>query len=1063
MEWNPLEHPIVFTMPRRLTSKSAWQEHIPFAMFLVDILRPRVIVELGTQHGDSYCAFCQAVKELGLQTLCYAIGTWKSAECDGLEVLADLRAHHDQLYGTFSRLIRNTFDKAVEYFDDGTIDILHIAGHHAYKAVKDVFVCWLPKMSTRGVILLDDISVREVDFGAWKFWEEIKMQYPHLEFFHGHGLGILVVGKDQPEAFQALLSASEQDVVKVRSFFFELGYRLTQQIQQQRLSQQIEEKERIIQEFEALKLELEVQQARLRQQVEEKGQELQALKEEFAGLKRHVTNVEKQNQTLTAELTQVREELEKAQAYIDAVQSSVGWKVLEDVRRLYLRLFPRGTKRGHWFNLFLGAARVWLDEGFPALMRKVVVRIKRVLKSGTMWQIRHWPISFRIVPSNREFQVPLIPIPHPLRRRSSTVDIIVCVHNALEYVKQCLESVVRYTHPPYLLILIDDGSSEETQAYLEGFARAQGALLIRNERPRGYTRAANQGLRLSQAEYVILLNSDTMVTPGWLDRMIACAESEPSIGLVGPLSNTASWQSIPEVFNLQQDDWAENELPEGITPVDMGELVAQYSGRIYPRVRFLNGFCLLIKRKVLEKIGLFDEETFGSGYGEENDYCLRAYEAGWQLAIADDAYVYHWGSRSYSCEQRLRLRDQADQALMIKHGRRIIDEGIAECWYGRELLGIRARSQVMLERHQLTTEGRRHWKGKRLLFLLPVADPGGGGNVVLQEARAMQEMGVDVRVLNLLGSRKLFERNYLVNSIPLIYVRDVQEIPEIASHFDVVIATTYNSVYWLESVSRKRGYPLIGYYVQDFEPYFFSQSSEEFRLAWESYNLYPNLIRFTKTDWNRFIVEEKIGVNCHVVRPSVDIDLFRPRRRHHPSWPNRPLRIAAMVRPSTPRRNPRLTMEVLRDIYYEHKGAIEIILFGCRSDDPEFLNLPRNFRWRNVGMLTPQGVASLLNEIDVFCDFSEYQAMGLTAMEAMACGAAVIVPSKGGAQSFAVHEKNSLVVDTTSREACVAALERLIVDDDLRVSLQRQAIFDICNFFPEKAAFNILKTLFSSE
>ena len=1062
MTWNPLDHPIMFTMPRRLSSGSTWHEHIPFAMFLVDILRPEVIVELGTQHGDSYCAFCQAVKELGLQTLCYAIGTWQSAECGGPEVLADLRAHHDQLYGAFSRLIRSTYDKAVKYFSDGTVDILHIAGRHDYEAAKRIFVTWLPKISVQGVVLLDDINVREADFGVWKFWEEIKMQYSHFEFVHGGGLGILAVGKEQPEALQGLLNASEEDVSKVRSFFFELGRGLAQQVQQQRLSQQIEEKERVIQELEASKLELKMQQERLRQQAEEKGQALQALKEEFAGLKRHMTNVEKQNQTLTAELTQAREQLQKAQAYIDAVQSSVGWKVLEDVRRLYLRLFPRGTKRGRWFNLLLAAVRVWLDEGFTVLVRRVVVRIKMVLKSGIMRSIRHRPLRFRVVPSDRELQVPQIPIPPPLRRHSSTVDIIVCVHNALEYVKQCLESVVRYTHPPYLLILIDDGSNEETKAYLDGFARAQGALLIRNERPRGYTRAANQGLRLSQAEYVILLNSDTIVTPGWLDRMIACAESDPSIGLVGPLSNFASWQSIPEVLNPQLDDWAQNELPDGVTPVDMGELVAQYSGRIYPRVRFLNGFCLLIKRKVLEEIGLFDEETFGSGYGEENDYCLRAYKAGWQLAIADDAYVYHWGSRSFSHEQRLRLRDQADQALVVKHGQRIISEGIAECQYGRELLGIRARSRTMLPRQQLVREGRKLWNGRRVLFVLPILDPGGGGNVVFQEARAMREMGVDVRILHLLDYRQTFERNYPEGEIPIIYAEDIRQIPDIAAHFDAVIATTYESVYWLEALSFKPS-PLVGYYVQDFEPYFFPQDPERFKVAWDSYTLYPNLIRLTKTEWNRSIVREKIGVDCHVVGPSVDIDLYRPRRRRAPDWPKRPLRICAMIRPITPRRNPELTMEVLREVYREYKDAIEIIIFGCRSDDPEFLKLPRNFRWRNAGILTRSQVASLLNEIDIFVDFSSHQAMGLTAMEAMACGAAVIVPSNGGARSFARHESNSLIVDTSSQVDCVDALQRLILDSELRQHLQRQGIFDMCDFPPEKAAFNILKTLFGTK
>src|SRR5689334_2120110 len=97
-----MKHPIIFHTPRRLTPFSGWVEHIPFAMFLVDVLKPSLIVELGTEYGDSYCAFCQAVQELNLDTRCYAVDTWQGdpqAGFYGPEVLADLRAHHDPLYG----------------------------------------------------------------------------------------------------------------------------------------------------------------------------------------------------------------------------------------------------------------------------------------------------------------------------------------------------------------------------------------------------------------------------------------------------------------------------------------------------------------------------------------------------------------------------------------------------------------------------------------------------------------------------------------------------------------------------------------------------------------------------------------------------------------------------------------------------------------------------------------------------------------------------------------------------------------------------------------------------
>jgi GT2 family glycosyltransferase len=634
------------------------------------------------------------------------------------------------------------------------------------------------------------------------------------------------------------------------------------------------------------------------------------------------------------------------------------------------------------------------------------------------------------------------------------------VHDALDHVIRCLESVTRHTGLPYSLIVVDDGSNEETARFLAQFADSHGALPIRNEQAHGYTKAANQGLRYSEGEYVVLLNSDTVVTSDWLDRMIACAESDPRIGMVGPLSNTASWQSIPEIINQAGDDWAENRLPDGMTADQMGRLVAQYSGRLYPRIPFLNGFCLMIKRNLIKEIGYFDEEAFGKGYGEENDYCLRAREALWQLAVADDAYVFHGQSRSYSHEQRRKLSKRADKALAAKHGRQVIQEGVLSCRFDRVLEGIRARSRIITTRQRLIENGRVRWKGKRILFLLPAQTFAGGVYVVLQEAEAMLDMGVNARILNMPSNRAVFERCYPDNTIPVTYAEKKDIVASKIGRYDAIIATLFTSVGWLQPLTSRAIRSVKGYYIQDFEPHFFPMNSRYYKMAWNSYTRYPDMVRLTKTEWNRNIVKEHFGVDCTIVGPSVDIDLYRPRPRHDPGWPHRPLRVAAMIRPSTPRRQAQLTMKVLRELDRAHGRTVEIILFGCRPNEPDFLGLPRDFSWRHAGLLSRAQHASLLNEVDIVVDFSTWQAMGLTPLEAMGCGAAVVVPRQGGATTYAKHGENSLVVDTRSEEECYAALERLVVDQELRNLLQRQAIADVCQYPPEKAAYNILDALF---
>ena len=754
--------------------------------------------------------------------------------------------------------------------------------------------------------------------------------------------------------------------------------------------------------------------------------------------------------------------LAEKEAVIQEILNSRSWRLIQRFQNVRLRLVPRGSRREQRMYSVMRGVGLLRRGGLRAFLRRLGEKAAfRLHHTGQRLRLRlrRRPTDDRSYPVS-----PIQPAP-ALQPHRASVDIIVCVHNALSDVQRCLVSVIRCTTPPYNLILVDDGSAQPTQEYLIEFALSQAAMLLRNEQAGGYTRAANQGLRASSADYVVLLNSDTIVTPGWLDRLVACGESDPQVGVIGPLANTASWQSIPETYN-PDGDWAENPLPEGITPADMSRRVAAHSGRVYPYVSFLNGFCLVVKRGLINQIGLFDEENFGEGYAEENDYCLRAAGAGWSLAVADDVYIYHAQSRSYSNERRKLLVARSDKIFGDKHGHQVISQGIQQTRYNPTMQGVRAHSQVMALRSQYVTQGKERWEGRRIAFLLPIAEISGGGHVIMQEACAMQQMGVAVDLLNLQGHQAFFEHTYPELPLPRVYLNDPRQVSSLLYKYDAVIGSLYNSISWLETPkNRSNDFSrcVRAYYIQDFEPDFFSPSSAEHKHALASYTLFPDLLRLTKTEWNRQAVLQHTGADCTVIGPSVDIDLFRPRRAANPGWPARPLRIAAMIRPSTPRRQPALTMQVLQEISKKHGGAIEIILFGCAAHDPGFMKLPQDFPWRHAGLLTPPQLAHLLSEVDIFVDFSSFQAMGLTALEAMACGTAVIVPQAGGAASFARHAVNALVIDTSSAEACVAALDRLVGDEILRFNLQQAAIFDACQVFPEKAAFNILEALFPTQ
>jgi GT2 family glycosyltransferase len=177
---------------------SGWIEHVPFAFWIIEAFKPKVLVELGVHNGVSYFSFCQAVEALKIDTECYAVDTWKGDEHAGFydeSVFEKVKDYNTKTFPAFSTLIRSTFDEAKEYFSDGAIDLLHIDGLHTYEAVKHDFDIWLPKLSENGIVIFHDINVRERDFGVLKLWEELSRNYPHFQFDFGYGLGILAVGK----------------------------------------------------------------------------------------------------------------------------------------------------------------------------------------------------------------------------------------------------------------------------------------------------------------------------------------------------------------------------------------------------------------------------------------------------------------------------------------------------------------------------------------------------------------------------------------------------------------------------------------------------------------------------------------------------------------------------------------------------------------------------------------------------------------------------------------------------------------------------------------------------
>ncbi len=241
------------------------------------------------------------------------------------------------------------------------------------------------------------------------------------------------------------------------------------------------------------------------------------------------------------------------------------------------------------------------------------------------------------------------------------LDLIVPVFKGLQQTQECLTSIIHApTKTAYELIVINDASPDaQITAYLRYLSANKQITLIENTVNLGFVATVNQGMALHPDRDVVLLNSDTVVANDWLDRLQACAESNKHIATVTPFSNNATICSYPHFCQV-------NALPPGKNVGEIDEILKRtHAGKIVD-IPTAVGFCMYIKRAVLEQIGLFDVENFGKGYGEENDFCMRAHAKSWRNVVACDTFVYHVGSVSFGETQQARI-EHAMQTMQKLH------------------------------------------------------------------------------------------------------------------------------------------------------------------------------------------------------------------------------------------------------------------------------------------------------------------------------------------------------------------------------------------------------------
>ncbi len=237
--------------------------------------------------------------------------------------------------------------------------------------------------------------------------------------------------------------------------------------------------------------------------------------------------------------------------------------------------------------------------------------------------------------------------------------LIIPVHNAPAELNRCLASVCATVPAAAEVFVIDDASTDaEVTKVLGRWQQRTGPSwrFCFQQQNLGFVATANRGMEMTRRD-VVLLNSDTETTAGWLEGLQRCLASDPMIATATPWTNNGEIASIPRFCTA-------NPAPKN--PTSVAQVIARTGTPNYPELPTAVGFCMAVSRHALDTLGLFDEETFGLGYGEENDFSMRAQQAGLRNVLCDDVYVVHLGGRSFG-PLGLKPDERSMRRLLLRH------------------------------------------------------------------------------------------------------------------------------------------------------------------------------------------------------------------------------------------------------------------------------------------------------------------------------------------------------------------------------------------------------------
>lgn len=298
----------VFNQPRFVVKPYCWIKHTPFAFYLIENINPRVFLEIGTNHGNAYFSFCQAVHDLKINTKCYSVSNW--SQPDGQKNYIRAKSTNKKEFSKFSSLERLPHNEALSYHKDKSIDLLHICNIERYDLIKDCFNAWLPKMSQKGIVLIHGTNHKHERNDIWRFFEEIKNEHLAFEFIFGEGLGVVCIGKNVDFRFTELIEEARHSPF-FTEFFNALGETVFHKTLYADIQEETRSLDRLIQKSQKTTELKEAEVASYKHQLKNKTKELEQFQKIITELSENIQAGSETINTLKQEIIFARNTIEK--------------------------------------------------------------------------------------------------------------------------------------------------------------------------------------------------------------------------------------------------------------------------------------------------------------------------------------------------------------------------------------------------------------------------------------------------------------------------------------------------------------------------------------------------------------------------------------------------------------------------------------------------------------------------------------------------------------------------------------------------------------------------------